>query len=93
MTQSNNRNAQNNNTGNQKRNFNQRRENQRSNFRKNTKNDFYKKPQRYNSDSMVARIAKPKREESVEDIRMDIEKLEKEIQFEIKQIRSVKLGL
>jgi hypothetical protein len=41
----------------------------------------------------VARIANPKREESVDDIRMDIEKLEKDIQFEIKQIRSIKLGL
>lgn len=41
----------------------------------------------------MARIANPKREESVDDIRMDIEKLEKDIQFEIKQIRSIKLGL
>lgn len=34
-----------------------------------------------------------KREETVEDIRIDIERLEKEIQFEIKQIKAVSLGL
>jgi hypothetical protein len=36
---------------------------------------------------------KPKREETIEDIQMDIEKLERDIQFEIKQISSTKLGL
>lgn len=63
-------------------------------YRKNARNEFSKKSsQRYNSESIVSRIANPKREETIEDIKMDIEKLEKEIQFEIKQIRSIKLGL
>lgn len=62
--------------------------------KKNNKNEYQKRPsQRYNSESVVSRIANPRREETIEDIRMDIEKLEKEIQFEIKQIRSTKLGL
>lgn len=66
----------------------------RTNFKKSSRNEFQKKsPQRYNSESVVSRIANPKREETIEDIKMDIEKLEKEIQFEIKQIRSTKLGL
>lgn|GEM_PF-752775 len=67
----------------------------RANYnKKSNKNEFQKKnPQRYNSESVVSRIANPRREETIEDIRMDIEKLEKEIQFEIKQIRSTKLGL
>jgi len=70
-------------------------ENVRANISKrNSKNEFQKKSsQRYNSESVVSRIANPRREETIEDIRMDIEKLEKEIQFEIKQIRSIKLGL
>jgi len=62
--------------------------------RKSSKAEYQKKSsQRYNSDSVVSRIANPKREETIEDIRMYIEKREKEIQFEIKQIRSTKLGL
>ena len=48
---------------------------------------------RYNSESIAARIMKPKREETVEDVMMDIEKLERDIQFEIKQISSTRLGL
>jgi hypothetical protein len=39
------------------------------------------------------RSIKPKREETIEDIQADIERVEKDIQFEIKQIRSIKLGL
>ena len=35
----------------------------------------------------------PRKEKKPLNIKMDIEKLEKDIQFEIKQIRSVKLGL
>ncbi|ANW99848.1 hypothetical protein CSTERTH_12810 [Thermoclostridium stercorarium subsp. thermolacticum DSM 2910] len=58
------------------------------------RNDLQKRPsQRISSEQVAARISNPKREETIEDIRMDIEKLEKEIQFEIKQIRSTKLGL
>ncbi len=34
-----------------------------------------------------------KREETLEDIRADIERVEKDIQFEIKQIQTVALGL
>lgn len=62
--------------------------------KKNSRNEFQKRsPQRFSSESVMSRISNPKREETIEDIRMDIEKLEKEIQFEIKQIRSTKLGL
>lgn len=70
-------------------------DNNRANFnRRNSRSEFQKKSsQRYNAESVVSRIANPKREETIEDIRMDIEKLEKEIQFEIRQIRSTKLGL
>jgi len=39
------------------------------------------------------RSARTKREETLDDIRADIEQIEKDIQFEIKQIRSIKLGL
>lgn len=80
---------------NPKKDFNQKRENApHSNMHRNNRIDFNKKPQqRYNSENLVARITNPKREESVDDIKMDIEKLEKDIQFEVKQIRSVKLGL
>jgi hypothetical protein len=44
---------------------------------------------------MPARITEKaaKSEESIDDIKLDIEKIEKDIQFEIKQIRSIKLGL
>ncbi len=74
--------------------FNAKKDNSRMNYRKSNKNDFYKKPQqRYGAENYVTRIANPKRDESVEDIKMDIDKLEKDIQFEVKQIRSVKLGL
>ncbi len=41
----------------------------------------------------AARHIIPKRIETVEDIQADIERVEKDIQFEIKQIRAVKLGL
>lgn len=41
----------------------------------------------------VNRPVRTKREETIEDIRADIEQLEKDIQFEIRQIRSIKLGL
>lgn len=77
-------------TNKQKQRSNQRKEGNRSNYRRNS---YHKRSSRYNSDSLVARIANPKREETIEDIQMDIEKLEKDIQFEIKQIRSTKLGL
>lgn len=43
-------------------------------------------------DSVVKNI-KPKRIETVEDIQADIERIDKDIQFEIKQIKAVKLGL
>ncbi|HAA25197.1 MAG TPA: hypothetical protein DCE11_03625 [Ruminiclostridium sp.] len=79
---------------NKKRNVNQRKEsNARSNYRKGGRGDYHKKSLRYGSDSLVARISNPKREESIDDIKLDIEKIEKDIQFEIKQIRSIKLGL
>ncbi|HEY8500791.1 MAG TPA: hypothetical protein VIL89_09240 [Clostridia bacterium] len=79
---------------NKKKNVNQRKENSpHSNYRKGGRNDFYKKSLRYHSESLVARISNPKREESIDDIKMDIEKIEKDIQFEMKQIRSIKLGL
>jgi hypothetical protein len=39
------------------------------------------------------RSIRAKREETVDDIRADIDQLEKDIQFEIKQIKSIKLGL
>jgi hypothetical protein len=57
--------------------------------------EFRRKPQqqRHNPEMYASRVITPKREETVDDIKMDIEKLEKDIQFEIKQIRSVKLGL
>lgn len=42
---------------------------------------------------VAARNIKPKRIETVEDIQADIERIDKDIQFEIKQIRAVKLGL
>jgi hypothetical protein len=42
---------------------------------------------------LTARHIKPKRIETVEDIKADTERIEKDIQFEIKQIRSAKLGL
>ncbi len=90
MAQNNNHNNNDRKNSNQKRNFNQR--NSRSNYRKN-RNDYHKKSSRYNSGSMIARINNPRREETVDDIKMDIEKLEKDIQFEIKHIRSIKLGL
>ncbi|NLM12068.1 MAG: hypothetical protein GX213_15145 [Clostridiaceae bacterium] len=65
-----------------------------TNYSRRNRGEYQKKSsQRYNTESVVSRIANPRREETVEDIRMDIEKLEKEIQFEIKQIRSTKLGL
>lgn len=75
--------------------FNARKDNNpHPNYKKSNKNDFHKKPQqRFNSENYAARITSPKRDESVEDIKMDIEKLEKDIQFEVKQIRSIKLGL
>ncbi len=44
------------------------------------------------SDS-TSRIIKTTRVETVEDIIADIERIEKDIQFEIKQIRTIKLGL
>jgi hypothetical protein len=80
---------------NQKKDFNPKKENApHSNMNRNNRIDFHKKPQqRYNPENFVTRIANPKREESVDDIKIDIEKLEKDIQFEVKQIRSVKLGL
>ncbi len=40
----------------------------------------------------VAKISK-KREETIEDIRVDIERIESDIQFEIKQIQTTQLGL
>ncbi|NLG89570.1 MAG: hypothetical protein GX494_10265 [Clostridiaceae bacterium] len=79
---------------NKKKNVNQRKENgTRLNYRKGSRNDFHKKSVRYGSENLVARISNPKREESIDDIKLDIEKIEKDIQFEIKQIRSIKLGL
>ncbi len=39
------------------------------------------------------RQVRTKREETVEDIKADVEQIEKDIQFEIRQIRSIKLGL
>ena len=79
---------------NQKQKQNNRRDgNVRLNNRRNSKNEFQKKTSRYVHESRAARIITPKREESIDDIRMDIEKLEKDIQFEIKQIKSIKLGL
>ena len=79
---------------NKKKNTNQRRDNSpRSNYRKGGRNDFHKKSLRYKPDSLVARISNPKRNESIDDIKMDIEKIEKDIQFEMKQICSIKLGL
>lgn len=82
-----------NNSGNNGRNDN--RNDNRNENRNDNRNDFHKKPQqpRYNSENYAARIVTPKREETIDDIKMDIEKLEKDIQFEIKQIRSVRLGL
>lgn len=74
--------------------YKSKKEGNRTNYRRNSRDDYHKRSShRYNSESLVSRIANPKREETIEDIRMDIEKLEKEIQFEIKQIRSTKLGL
>ena len=80
---------------NQKQNSNQRKERSpRSNFQKSSRNEFQKRSgQRYSAENRAARIVSPKREENVDDIKMDIEKLEKDIQFEIKQIQSIKLGL
>jgi hypothetical protein len=91
MSQNSNRN----NRSNYRKGYSQRKENApRSGFRKGSRSDYNKnRHQRYNTDSLVARISNPKRDETIEDIIMDIEKLEKDIQFEIKQIRSVKLGL
>ncbi|NLN64304.1 MAG: hypothetical protein GX144_02635, partial [Clostridiaceae bacterium] len=85
----------NNNASSYRKDYSQRRNNNsRSNYNRSSRNEHHRKSkQRYNTESLVARIANPKREESVDDIRMDIEKLEKDIQFEIKQIRSIKLGL
>lgn len=82
-------------SGNQKPKLNNRRENNnRPNNQKNSRSEFQKKAgARYISENRAARIITPKREETIDDIKMDIEKLEKDIQFEIKQIQSVKLGL
>jgi len=91
----NNRNSKPNNNNNNKQGAVQKKEkNQHANYQKGGRNEFHKRTnQRYNPENRTARIANPKREESVEDIKMDIEKLEKDIQFEIKQIQSIKLGL
>ncbi len=46
----------------------------------------------HHGESLIKQI-KPKRIETVEDIQADIERVEKDIQLEIKQIRAIKLGL
>lgn len=51
------------------------------------------RPQRFNKPRMEAPRPRVKREESVDDIRADIEQVEKDIELEIKQIRAIKLGL
>lgn len=84
-----------NHNSNQKQNFNGRKEKElRPNVQKNNRNEFQKRSgQGYGIENRVARIVNQKREESVEDIKIDIEKLEKDVQFEIRQIQSIKLGL
>lgn len=48
---------------------------------------------RYNGNNEKGRIINSKHIETVEDIRADAERIEKDIEFEIRQIKSVKLGL
>jgi hypothetical protein len=52
----------------------------------------YKKSNRKRENITIKHI-EPKREETVEDIIADTERIEKDIQFEIKQIKTIKLGL
>lgn len=42
---------------------------------------------------VLGKHTQAKRTETLEDIKADIERIDKEIQFEIKQIKAVKLGL
>lgn len=53
------------------------------------------RPTVYNTNhgDISVRHIKTNRVETVEDIKADVERIEKDIQFEIKQIRSAKLGL
>ncbi|NLM75782.1 MAG: hypothetical protein GX187_06795 [Clostridiaceae bacterium] len=75
------------------------RDGQYSRFQKNPSNTQkgsgsttrYIKRNNYNQDS--PRHIRASHIETVEDIIADIERVEKEIQFEIKQIRTIKLGL
>lgn len=46
-----------------------------------------------NHNEVLGRSITTKRIETVEDIQADIERIDKDIQFEIKQIKAVKLGL
>jgi len=61
------------------------------------KNNFHKESTpRYNfnqDNAYPARSNRIKEDETVEDIKEDIARLEKEIQLELKEIRSMKLGL
>ncbi len=58
-------------------------------------NNRYGRNQARNSshNEIVGKHAPIKRVETVEDIQADIERIDKDIQFEIKQIKAVKLGL
>lgn len=46
-----------------------------------------------NPNEILAKSITTKRIETVEDIQADIERIDKEIQFEIKQIKAIKLGI
>lgn len=57
-------------------------------------NRYGRNPVRSSShNDAIGRHASVKRVETVEDIQADIERIDKDIQFEIKQIKAVKLGL
>lgn len=49
--------------------------------------------QNYSNHSSPPRCGRAKEDETVEDIREDIARIEKEIKLELKEIRSLKLGL
>lgn len=57
-------------------------------------NSRYRSSPRNSSHSEISgRRAQSRRTETLEDIKADIERIDKDIQFEIKQIKAVKLGL
>ncbi|HHY65572.1 MAG TPA: hypothetical protein GX501_11060 [Clostridiaceae bacterium] len=56
-------------------------------------NRFRNQPRGSVHNDAAGKHTQVKRVETIEDIKADIERIDKEIQFEIKQIRSIRLGL